>query len=620
MTFEGVQVGAQDAAAGDANTLAPQVAGPEGRLAFDELGTYYRDQTTFPIVEFAFDQLKSPKASDRSSAGRYLLALFKQSLADESNGRDVWQATPAWGRGGTSLARKVRRQVAERFGEKASASEAMDAACWLIEEDQSAENAAQGASVLVRIHSPMSVGAFERILRRPHLNEQVSVSILTAVGDRKLVELSPVVKQLSVHYRKAVRQAARKAASALEITVLPDYVPAKAFTPWLDEQFRSISGMITTRLPRDATWVRVSVTHLPLRENGNLYVEDFGGWLLSTEKDEFQFLDHFGTFRRARKNQTQITVSALKEEAARLVMMRKQDVDDGTSKALSRRGGLTAQFEPRFISLRETLVAAWCLERGDRSSAAAILFPRIDEAADDRWLGWATRDALGHSYHQEMLDEFSKSRDYDRAIALADHLSKPLFADYPYQDRAKKMASQLRRRQTDFVTLKLPGPQEWKELQGQLGREEQVRYLASRMRLLHCVQWGQPDGVSYRDPQTANAVDKFAIPTEPDDSAERVINPYVELLEMKLEIRELLPLVPYLAVDDFMLTYSYWRDFHPARTLHQANWAIASVFNDVAGREVVDLKAFSSANQADTKKYLATITKWCNDNAGKSRQ
>ena len=75
---------------------------------------------------------------------------------------------------------------------------------------------------------------------------------------------------------------------------------------------------------------------------------------------------------------------------------------------------------------------------------------------------------------------------------------RPLFDGYEYQERAKALAEQLPKRQDDFKTLVLPTPAEWEKLKTTLDRPQQVRYMADRLRLLNCFQWGQPGGVNLR--------------------------------------------------------------------------------------------------------------------------
>ena len=110
----------------------PSGDGPEGKRAFRDLGSFYKDDTHPPSFRDELDQLADPDSAIRTSAGRYLLALFKQSQEDEKNGRTEWQTDGSWGGGASSQAREFRQQLAAAFGEKAGGPEALAALLWLI--------------------------------------------------------------------------------------------------------------------------------------------------------------------------------------------------------------------------------------------------------------------------------------------------------------------------------------------------------------------------------------------------------------------------------------------------------------------------------------------------------
>ena len=116
---------------------------------------------------------------------------------------------------------------------------------------------------------------------------------------------------------------------------------------------------------------------------------------------------------------------------------------------------------------------------------------------------------------------------------LADHLSQPAFDGCGYQSRAKDLAAQLKMRAEDFKSFRLPAPEEWKSIQSKTSRADQVRFLAERLRLLNCIQIGQPADVNYDDPQFAKAEDNRRLWYEADVRG-TVVNPYVELKRLQL--------------------------------------------------------------------------------------
>jgi hypothetical protein len=120
--------------------------------------------------------------------------------------------------------------------------------------------------------------------------------------------------------------------------------------------------------------------------------------------------------------------------------------------------------------------------------------------------------------------------------------------------------------------------------------------------------------VNYEDPQSVEGGPGWG-----RKDASVVINPYVELKKMKLEIGELPALVPALADDNYLPTFSYWRDFHPDRTLHRVNWLVTEIVNDAAKRDLAEMAKFNALDEAGRKKHLDDIVAWCKANAGKTR-
>ncbi len=587
--------------------VQPESAGAEGARAFRDLAVLYESGKTEPPFSKELDDLADGDAAKRESAGRYLLALFRQSFADESNGRAEWQRLPFWGGGSESPARDFHKKLAEAFGEKARGEAALDAVLWLSEHDELPEGPAAAAKVLPRIDSPRMEKVLADLVAQPHPNAALAVAAIEEAARRKLAALGPRIRELCGHYRDGVRAAARKTAPMLGIRDVPDFKPADAFSPWLIAQLDAIRRMVPVKVPATAEWFDFEHTDPRNTRNGKPWTEHYSGWLLTEKGDTSEVLTWFGDTASLPNAQTKRAARKLADVAHEIA--RLQSSREAARERLSPRGGLTAQFEPSAISTPAGLVAAWCFERSEREAAAAVLFPCLNAMQDDRWLTRILRDQLGHRCHQEMLGAFS-NRDYARGIALADHLSQPVFDGYQYQDRAKILAAQLRARADDFKTFKLPTPEEWNTLRETLPRAEQAKYLAARLRLLNCFQWSQPGGVNYEDPQSADGGVA---------GRAKVINPFVELRTMKLTVAELPVLVPSLADENFLPTFSYWRDFHPARTLHQVNWLAAEIVNDVAKRDIAELKKYQSLDEAGRRRHLESVLAWCSANAAKSR-
>ncbi len=601
-----------------AQAVSPESPGDAGRRAFDDLAALYGPESRPPDVALALRKLDSADAAERRAAGDYLLALFRQAMADERNGRSQWKRLPFFGGGSESPAREYRKRAAEEFGKSTiTVQEVLPAALWLVEEERLADNQAAGVAVLRRIKSDQIVAVYRKLLSPAHHNTTVAVGIVEAVSERKLGDLASQIQALCGDYRTAVRDAARKAATALKMPAPPEFHPEAAFTPWLEQELKDIAAMVLTPIPPEAAWKRFAVTRKPWREGDPPRVQEFSGWLLSQDETSYRILDLFAREETLLKTETKVSGRTMKEDADFYQKARKGGRDESMN-ALSESGGLTGQFQPSFVSLPEGLLSAWCYARGDKATAAAVLFPRLDEASDERWIRMVARDLLGWRYHDAMLHAFSFDRDYAAAARYARHLASPLFDEYQYHERAKELADQLPRRGEDFKTLTLPTAPQWDGLRKTLTRPQQVEYLAKRLRLLNCFQWGQPGGVSFEETQTDRPGRRSRLDADKDKPVE-VINPYSELQAMKLEVKDLPPLIPYIGDDNFIPTFSYWRDFHPARRLYQVNELAASVVDEAAKQDLAGLEKYAGLDAQGKKLHLEKIAQWVAANAGKSR-
>src|SRR5207244_3150902 len=145
----------------------------------------------------------------------------------------------------------------------------------------------------------------------------------------------------------------------------------------------------------------------------------------------------------------------------------------------------------------------------------------------------------------------------------------------------------------------------WKDLQSRLDRPTQAEYLAKRLRLLNAFQWGQPGNVDFKGRMTREPMSTFPpmarLASRPPGT--EVINPLVELTKMKLEVRELPPLLPFLDDENFVLANGYWRDFHPGRTLYRVNSFVARLINVAATTDLIDWAKYS-AGDAESRQAI----------------
>jgi len=596
-----------------AAAVTPAWPGEEGREAWDKLGAYYADKKAVIPWQDALDAMDSPDAGASARAGNFLAALFAQSFSDEQNGRARWQSLPYWGGGAQSDARDFRAQLAGAFGKSAKSPAALPAVRWLLETERVAGSQEASMTVLRRVRTPEADALLLEQLVAPHPNAAVLRAAIEEAGLRKLGAAAPSLEKLCVHYRADIRDAARNAPALLGEKNPPPYNPIDAFSPSLAATLHDIVRMAPT-VSAGAAW-RVFAQ----KENGDDdsdWLDEpktFSGWLCNETENDFTVLDYFAQKRTLPKAAWTATDESLGQTAQRLLAMRASP-SDKTVDQLSRRGGLTAQFEPGQISIPEILTAAWLFERGERAACAGLLFPRLEILSDERWLREIARNQIGRVAHEEMLVDFSERRDYPAALALARRLADSVFDGYSYQERAVELAAQLERSTKDFHTLALPVPDEWARMKTTMSREDAIRFLAARLRLLNCIQWGQPGGVDYDDIQYQTPM-KGEVPR---DKRIQVINPFTELKDMQLTPSELKLLVPYLAQRDFIPTFSYWRDFHPARTLHRVSWVAGYIINDAAKRNLADLATMETQDEAAQADHLAEIMRWCDEHAALS--
>ncbi len=158
-----------------------------------------------------------PDATKAQAAGDYILALFEQSWADETDGRTAWQSLPFWGGGSNNPARTYRGQLADAFARAVPLPRLCPAALWLIEHDLVEDNIASGAQALSRIHGlppmlPSGPCCKSSIPRNRCLPLRCK-----KLPPRHLVQDKASVIALEQSYRSAVRNAADAAAIQLVV-------------------------------------------------------------------------------------------------------------------------------------------------------------------------------------------------------------------------------------------------------------------------------------------------------------------------------------------------------------------------------------------------------------------
>ncbi|MFN0128517.1 MAG: hypothetical protein ACKV19_17730 [Verrucomicrobiales bacterium] len=606
---------------------APAEDSEAGRRAWQLLGGFYQakdgdDGGLGAAIEASLKDLAGTDEAKSRMAADLLQALIRQSSEDESNGRAVWKRTPFWGGGSESSAREFRKHLAKKLGATKPVDAAVPLATWLLQNERLPDGLQAAVHLLRGNSSEAANGVLLVILGNgTHWRPALEMA-LTEAAERGLQVPLEVLIRWAGDARESVRTAASAALKKLQLPEPPPFVPEMAFTPELEKRLRDVLSLLPDPPAPDATFGTLTV----VRDYGRAekHTSKSIGWLVREENDAVHFVSWFGENEETKKGgnwKTEVVFQAgdVAEAVAGIRQTREEKDEDGRSTAhekLSVRGGLTGQFQPQSISMPEGLLAAWLFHKGERALTAQLIFPLLDAMNDDRWAFEILRDLQGGQCHLAMLEAFSYGRDYAKSLRLARHLSQPLFDGYNYQERAKELAVQLPKRMEDFKTFTLPAPDDWKKIAEDLPRAKQVEYLTTRLRLLNCFQSGQPGDVDYRDTQYRMTGPQWGEEEEVKDAV--VINPFNELFRMKLTPVDVEVLAPFLKDENYLPTFSYWRDFHPGRTLHRVNWLVAELVNAAAMRTLIDLNGWSSLDPAERDVRVENVTAWAKSMNGKT--
>lgn len=222
-----------------------------------------------------------------------------------------------------------------------------------------------------------------------------------------------------------------------------------------------------------------------------------------------------------------------------------------------------------------------------------------------------------------MLSAYSYERNYEKAIVFSKHLSKDIFHTYNYQNEAIALTAQLQKNTEDFKAFHLPDSLEWERIKQQWSRKEQILFLAARLRLLNCIQPGQPADINYADHQYAISYvesHKLNVSYWEPSAKYSVINPYTLLLQMKLTPQEMELLLPYLLDETYIPSYYYFRDFMPSRTLHKVNRVAHDLIFEIANKNFYSQQTFDLLSFDEKKAEVEKIRQWCHENAALSQE
>lgn len=330
--------------------------------------------------------------------------------------------------------------------------------------------------------------------------------------------------------------------------------------------------------------------------HGRNFRSDYRGWINKYTMENIQFTDIYGELYTIDKNRiTSINPINIKDSTIESFMKpnRSSLFDLG-----SRAGNY--------------LLSYWLFKKGEIKFSIQLL--PTDTFHTDKDL----ISTFGTVYFDAMLSAYSHERNYQKAIELGNHLSGTVFVGFEYQKEAIALAQQLKNNPEDFKMFHLPDSLDWLGLKQKLNRQEQIIYLADRLRLLNCIQPGQPSGISYAMYQYSvpySESQKLNVDYWDRNEKYEVINPYIELIEMKLNMQETELLLPYLLSTDYIASYSYFRDFMPERTLHKVSWVVNQLLYEITNKAFIDRHNFDLLPFDQKKAEVDKIKIWCDENA-----
>ncbi len=586
--------------------------------AFKDLKQYY-DEGILPPFEKAFkDVLLSKNDSIRYESAEYIYRLCIQSQEDEKNGRSEWKRTPFFYETWESKAHIFRQRLAAYFGDYANSVVFVKTGEWFVLYDHEEDNKREGLKFIRRIKCPETDTFLGLLISNPNLNEEITASAIEEIAYRKLLKYAPKIDSLQDHYRTRIREAVYANASSLNITK-KEFEISKALTPWIKQQFEIINSLILDKVPEKAPFVSIQCD-IPSTNNYK-WRPQYIGWIIDESNTHYSLLDYSAQKVYIEKKYSKIRSTSLQQEAKKLLST------NGYDRPRRRDGEVRPHAGYEILPQYE--MAAWSYNNNQIDQATSLILEGINSTPDDSSFSHLVVNLFGNLYYNELLFAFSQERDYMKSIAISKHLAKPEFERFRYRKEAKQLGEQLLNRSTDFNTLKLPTLSSWDSLKTILSRTEQIKYLIDRLKILNCIQDSQPGGISYRCTQYSIPIASLSksIPAlsnfpmrdiDQDLKGFEVINPYTELIKIKLTPGEITLIAPHLADPDYILAYSFHRDFSSQRLLFKVNWVVSDIILKSIGKEFVDLNVFDELDNDSKQIQIAKIIKWCDENSNKS--
>lgn len=211
--------------ADDPTDDAPVVATPEGRDAFDDVRAAYAEQRTHvPRAKTEVDALVGPYPDRRAAASRYLVALFRQTAADQDQGRTPRRGMKLGGGEPQDDGAAIRWHVMRALRDKSvptDSTDALEPALWLWREGEDGPSREVAVWLLAQIRHADADAVLLEAVEQERVPTEPLVWALGEVMKRRLERAGPAVRVYCTDHRAAVREAAVEAAKALALTDVP---------------------------------------------------------------------------------------------------------------------------------------------------------------------------------------------------------------------------------------------------------------------------------------------------------------------------------------------------------------------------------------------------------------
>ena len=365
------------------------------------LERYYEQQGKPPPWSEAVEALFAKDQTSASNAGRFLVDLATQVLADEISGTSRWRSTPFWGGPSANRARDMReymiRSIAKTVGEAGAAqgTASLPVLDWFIRKDPVIQHRLEAMAALVNLDGKESDALVESLACDATLIHSLSATAIRRATARVLnLPESMLLAAMADHHadrRNAANLHWRKQFGSEPVISLvrSEAVQSPEFTDFLG----SFDELLLDPPPADAAWVEVVQTW-----KNNTFsepeseVETSRGWLVEKRDGQVRISDLHGRILEFTlgKNPDDgwrgISTVTYKELPIidlvnEIEALRKEGDPEHR---LLEQGDFSGQFQGTAAGVPEMLLALQLHRSGKPDLCARVLFPALDSHPEDR--------------------------------------------------------------------------------------------------------------------------------------------------------------------------------------------------------------------------------------------